>query len=67
MEENSIGYKNNNYNLNKSVGRNKKIKIIYPKYISTRDLKMLQKHIKKKMFPIFIKRKNIFLMKKNCK
>ena len=42
MEENSIGYKNNNYNLNKSVGRNKKIKIIYPKYISTRDLKMLQ-------------------------
>ena len=42
MEENSIVYKNNNYNLNKSVGRNKKIKIIYPKYISTRDLKMLQ-------------------------
>ena len=42
MEENSIGYRNNNFNLNKSAKINKKIKIIYPEYISTKELKMLQ-------------------------
>lgn len=42
MEENSIGYRHNNYNLNKSTGSKKIIRIKYPVYISTKELKKLQ-------------------------
>ena len=42
MEENSIGYKQYNYNLNKSKDSKKIIRIKYPEYITTKELKKLQ-------------------------
>ena len=42
MEENSIGYKQYNYNLNKSKDSKKIIGIKYPEYITTKELKKLQ-------------------------
>ena len=63
MKESSIGYKNYNYNLNKSIGENKKIKLEYPKYITTKELTSLQNKNENELHEININ--NLYLQQQS--